>query len=439
MVDGQIADLAVHEGHAYLNSWDEPSCTKGGTYIVDIANPASPQEIGFLEAADGYYHGEGAHVVSLDTPQFTGDLLAVNDEACSNADDSPGGRAGHRRRLRPLRRHRSGEPGDAGRERGRRSPDGSLVQDPGGSPTPTTASSSGRTARSAFLVGVDNTELADVDIYNITDPTNPELIADLDLVDLFPDDRRAGRQRRRNLQPRHGREADRRPDADAGQLLGRRLRPARRHQPASPTLITDTDFAGGRSADRLRRRPEGNAHEAEYSHDNEFFLAADEDFEQFRLTSEITEAPFDGVEFNSARLRRGADRAGDDDRRRHRVRRLRPAPARSPAPPAGVTIAVAERGVCAGGFQEKIDAIEDAGYEMAVIFNNSFGAGGGRCEALINMLVDPDTIDDPGDLRRPRRRPANPRHVRRRPPTSAPAPRPRHRRTPMCRRSAAAA
>ena len=30
-------------------------------------------------------------------------------------------------------------------------------------------------------------------------------------------------------------------------------------------------------------------------------------------------------------------------------------------PPAGVTIAVAERGVCAGGFQEKADAIEDAG------------------------------------------------------------------------------
>ena len=65
------------------------------------------------------------------------------------------------------------------------------------------------------------------------------------------------------------------------------------------------------------------------------------------------------------------------------------------APPAGVTVAVAERGVCAGGFQEKIDAIEDAGYEMAVIFNNSFGAGGGRCEGLINMLVDPDTTDIP--------------------------------------------
>ena len=86
---GQIADLAVHDGFAYLNSWDEPSCTRGGTYIADINDPANPQEIGFIPAQPGYYHGEGAHVVPIDTPQFTGDLLAVNDEACSNDDTRP--------------------------------------------------------------------------------------------------------------------------------------------------------------------------------------------------------------------------------------------------------------------------------------------------------------------------------------------------------------
>ena len=91
IVPGQFADLAVHGDYAYLNSWDEPSCTKGGTYIADISDPANPVEAGFIPAVDGYYHGEGAHVVSIDTPQFTGDLLAVNNEACSNDANRPPG------------------------------------------------------------------------------------------------------------------------------------------------------------------------------------------------------------------------------------------------------------------------------------------------------------------------------------------------------------
>src|SRR5919106_1678498 len=65
VVPGQIADVAVHDGYAYLNSWDEPSCTRGGTYIVDINDPANPQEIGFIPAVAGYHHGEGAHVVEI--------------------------------------------------------------------------------------------------------------------------------------------------------------------------------------------------------------------------------------------------------------------------------------------------------------------------------------------------------------------------------------
>jgi hypothetical protein len=64
-----------------------------------------------------------------------------------------------------------------------------------------------------------------------------------------------------------------------------------------------------------------------------------------------------------------------------------------------VTVALAERGGTAPGgaacgFQLKIDNIEDAGYELAIIFNNSVGAPP-RCEGLINMLVDPATIDIP--------------------------------------------
>ena len=59
----------------------------------------------------GTYHGEGAHVVTLDIPGgFKGDVLAVNNEPC--AANGVG-------RLRPLRRQRPGQPEDPGAGRGR--------------------------------------------------------------------------------------------------------------------------------------------------------------------------------------------------------------------------------------------------------------------------------------------------------------------------------
>ena len=51
--------------------------------------------------------------------------------------------------------------------------------------------------------------------------------------------------------------------------------------PVNPTYITDTDFDEPDPLTGLDP-PEGNAHQAEYSHDNQFFLAADEDFGPFR-------------------------------------------------------------------------------------------------------------------------------------------------------------
>ena len=97
--DGQIADLAVYNGYAYLNSWNTPGCgdgnpatpDKGGTYVVDIRNPAQPREVTFLPARPGNYHGEGAHVITIDTPAFKGDVLAVNNEMCRSLSPDEGG------------------------------------------------------------------------------------------------------------------------------------------------------------------------------------------------------------------------------------------------------------------------------------------------------------------------------------------------------------
>src|SRR6185295_14797638 len=157
--------------------------------------------------------------------------------------------------------------------------------------------------------------------------------------------------------------------------------------PANPTYITDTDFD---APDTLTGfdPPEGNAHEAEYSHDNQFFLGADEDFAPFRLISQITEAPFEGVAFDPALsdaepITPGTTLSGDSVY-------VGDACAPVAAPPAGVTVAVAERGTC--DFQAKSAAIQAAGYAVGVIMNNSWGADGGRCETLINMLVDATAI-----------------------------------------------
>ena len=43
VVAGQIADLSIFKQTAYLNSWSESSCTRGGVYTVDISDPAAPR------------------------------------------------------------------------------------------------------------------------------------------------------------------------------------------------------------------------------------------------------------------------------------------------------------------------------------------------------------------------------------------------------------
>ena len=246
VLPGQVADVAVHKGYAYLNSWDSPTCDDGGTFVVDIRDPANPTQVAFIPASAPYYHGEGAHVISVDTPQFTGDILAVNDETygsnvaltdptCAPADKT-------RRRLRPLRRHRPGEPGAARAGRRRPVAGGLRGPEPGrrAEVLPQRLHLAGRRAGLPRRVGqhrargrrhLRHHRSDEPRVHQRPRPLRPA---------RGRRHRRRRRARQRDLPPRRRGQAGRRSDAHARVLLGRRLRRARRRRPGERRRSSST-------------------------------------------------------------------------------------------------------------------------------------------------------------------------------------------------------
>jgi hypothetical protein len=282
IVPGQIADLAVFKGFAYLNSWDEPTCTKGGFYSVDIRNPRRPQQLAFEPALEGRYHGEGAHVISVNTKTFTGDLLAVNNEhgTCPHVDTTTDGGfdlydVSDPQNPKPLVQG-AGDTGGEGRMNGTQPANtyhsAFMWKDDG----------------KVYLVGTDNEEFHDVDIWDITAPRNPRPVAEYDLLESFPQISQTAEHPRLNeifnhdmvVKEINGRDVMLDSYWDAGYVM------LDVENPAKATYVGDTDFGvGDNDEDPLVpgiSPPEGNAHQAEFSHDNTYFLGADEDFNPYR-------------------------------------------------------------------------------------------------------------------------------------------------------------
>jgi Ca2+-binding RTX toxin-like protein len=312
---GQIADLAVYKGFAYLNSWDDPRCRDGGTYVVDIRNPSNPQLVTHIPADQPYYHGEGAHVISVNTPAFQGDILAVNNETYGSnvALEAPS--------CRPAGVDTSGggfdlydvsnpaAPVPLVRNAGDRDPDNNPA-------TPARAISNSyhsvfiwQDGPRAFLVASDNVEFTDVDIFDITNPRAPVQVGDHDLVELFPqilegEEANGGLVLHHDVVVKHigGRPVMKADYWDAGYVQ------MDVSDPANPVYINDTTFAG---EDPLLQgsglTPEGNAHQGEFSFDNQFLLAADEDFAPFRNIARAT-----GNETGTQGRARSAVEGGDN-------------------------------------------------------------------------------------------------------------------------------
>jgi hypothetical protein len=274
IADGQIADLAVFKNFAYLNSWSEPTCTKGGVYVVDIRNPRAPVEVDFIPAVPGNFHGEGAQVISVNTKSFTGDVLAVNNEKCS--DTQAGGGfdlydVTNPRTPRTLIQG-AGDRGGEGRMNGTQIPNTYhsvfMWKDDG----------------KVYLVATDNEEFHDVDIFDISNPRAPKPVAEYDLLEEFPQISQTAEHPRLAEIFQHdmvtkvidGRDVLINSYWDAGYVM------LDVENPAKAKYIGDSDFEAEDPLVPGISPPEGNAHEAEFSHDSKYFLGADEDFNPYR-------------------------------------------------------------------------------------------------------------------------------------------------------------
>jgi Ca2+-binding RTX toxin-like protein len=294
VVPGQIADVAVFKGAAYLDSWSEPTCKRGGFFSVDISNPASPQQLAFVPALPDTYHGEGAQARTINTAAFNGDMLAVNNEPCG-----PNGVGGfdlydvsdpaHPQILVQGMGDQSPDEPPAGQDEVGFA---DTTQDPSEVPNSAHSIFIWQEAGKAYAVIVDNTELHDVDIFDITNPRAPEFIADVDVIALADAEGLdvVGNSANGDNVFHHDMVVKKINDIqtmlvsywDAGYIK------LNVQDPTNPTILGDSDFGTqdplveDPSTGEGFAPPEGNGHEGEFSFDNKFVLAADEDFSAYR-------------------------------------------------------------------------------------------------------------------------------------------------------------
>jgi hypothetical protein len=410
---GQIADVAVFGNTAYLMSWSEPAdCSRGGFFTVDISDPANPKELNFVPALPGSYHGEGAHVIHVDNGTFTGDLLITNNEPCPNA---PVDEEGNPQAAGGFDLYDVTDPanpkalvrgfGDTGGDI--QFDDQGNVTDPG---SLTGDAKFANSSHSSFLweddghiyaVTVDNLEANDVDIFDVTDPTNPQpvgeyyfpYLAALQGVDVHGEEANGALTFHHDMVVKEidGRQTLLSSYWDSG------YQKWDIEDPANPKYLADNDFEGEDPelpGSNLSR--EGNAHQAEFSFDNRYFLAGDEDFNAYRAGSfSITSGQFAG-QYASAEVGGATSAASLPDQTMngptvyvgYACDASKPVPARSsvglrPLQAGEEAIAVIQRGpvedpnnteeACFPG--EKAQNAIDAGYDAVLFVNHHAGTG----------------------------------------------------------------
>lgn len=372
VVPGKIADVGVHNGYAYLGAWGVETCKYNGVHVVDVRDVAAPREVAFIQSKEGSYPGEGVQALSISTPAFTGDILVTNNETCKD----PAGFGGmnvydvtNPAHPTPLFEGFGDETLPGLKKKAANEIHSVFAWDAG---------------NKAYAVIVDNEEAADVDIIDITNPKKPKFVAEHNLAEKFPQIVQASPANLTEIflhdmvvKEINGSFYMLLSYWDGGYVV------LNVDDPANPTYVSDSDFTNPdpeAAESGLTVKPEGNAHQAEFSKNNDFIVAADEDFSPYAVTARnLSEG---GAEFAATMgiaIEPGTTLTGPT-RFVGRACDVDPAP---PAPAAG-EIALIERGACT--FTEKIGNVEAAGYGAAIVFNSQ-AAVGGTCAGLVNMSV----------------------------------------------------
>ena len=381
---GRIADVSARGHYAYLTMFYEPECGRGGVQIVDIADPTEPEVVGFVPSHVDTFSGEGSQVVTLNTPHFKGDLLVYQNEWCPNTTNGVGGIT-----LVDVSNPRSPKK---------------LVEGAGDFTYAKNATSKGKAQTKAnqthsafawkheesgrwYVALVDDMEEPDVDVLDITNPSRPVKVNEMNFDDETTQEG-AGRPHGDSVFSHdlvvkriNGRDIMLLSYWDGGYVQ------VDVTDPKTPKYLSDTEFAAVDPAGPGRGlTPEGNAHQAEFSRDNQYFAATDEDFDPFRVVAKITAGPHSGSEFTAIQAGDAKPITGTTTVvGATQFLGLACDAGSFPAATDTVKIAVIERGVC--DFQVKIDLAKAAGYTSVIVFNRT---GEDGCETLVNMLAVTD-------------------------------------------------
>ena len=283
---GDISDVSAmattSDGtwYAYLGDWGgfdarnpTPACNSGGVHIVDISNPAAPVKVGFLNAGGTGYQTEGVQALHIDTDDYTGDILIVSNEWClprSNPKLNPGGITIYDINDPTNPQILVDDFGDFDLHGNRANESHSVIAWDAGD-------------GDAYAAAIDNEENEDVDLFEITDPRNPVLLAETELPGVNVDGHGA-------LEFAHDFDILQFPDGswhlmvsdwDGGWV------DLDVTDPSNPSIVGDFDYTADGPCDEVVPTacpPEGNAHQGEWNSDGSVFVGTDEDFDPFRTT-----------------------------------------------------------------------------------------------------------------------------------------------------------
>ncbi len=270
-----IADVAVSGNYAYLAArrLNTTPCGQGGVYVVDISNPANPVETGFIAFPPDSYPGEGMQVIKLNTKSFKGDVLLTNNENCGTNAARVGGVSLYdvTNPLAPVPLAiGKGDTNGGTLSRARQIHSVFGWQDD----------------KRAFAIIVDNEEVTDTDILEITDPRNPVLIKETGILDWVDAHSPLANGEAVFLHDLVVKKVQGNTLAllsywDAGWIV------LNVNDPANPVFVNDSDYPDPETLLGFSP-PEGNAHQAEWSHNNKYIIGTDEDFSPFRTSFEVT-------------------------------------------------------------------------------------------------------------------------------------------------------